>query len=197
MGIILHQVEPVLLAGLQVNFDKTTQSGGVPDTSSRWTPHPGESHCKSQSEMAWAGPGGGVGGKKIREAVKHTLMQTTSFLKRAPGELQGQPAFQTALEPAPAHPAKGLFPLGRWVGESYSDALRWEGPVPSRNWISQPPKLSPTCNDISPTYRKHKSHQKTNQRPAGLIPGMHSRSRIPHFPITSCPDLDEGFLAQQ
>ena len=92
MGIILRQVEPVLLAGLQVNFDKTTQSGGVPDTSSRWTPHPGESHCKSQSEMAWAGPGGGVGGKKIREAVKHTLMQTTSFLKRAPGELQGQPA---------------------------------------------------------------------------------------------------------
>ena len=140
---------------------------------------------------------GGAGVKKIREAVKLTVMQTTSFLKRAPEELQGQTAFQTALEPAPAHPAKGLFPLGRRVGKSYPDALRWEGSVPSRNWISQPPKLSLTCNDISPTYPKHKSHQKTNQRPAGLIPGMHSQSRIPNFPITSSPDLDEGFLAQQ
>ena len=143
-----------------------------------------------------AGWGGG-GVKKIREAVKLTVMQTTSFLKRAPEELQGQTAFQTALEPAPAHPAKGLFPLGRRVGKSYPDALRWEGSVPSRNWISQPPKLSLTCNDISPTYPKDKSHQKTNPRPAGLIPGMHSRSRIPNFPITSSPDLDEGFLAQQ
>lgn len=185
MGIILRQVEQVTcLQTYESNFDKTKHTGRVPDTSSCWTRYPGESHCKSQSEMTpgWVG-------KKIREAVKHTLMQTTTFLKRAPGELQGQPAFQTVLEPAPAHPAKGLLPLGRRVGESYPDALRWEGPVPSRNWISQPPKLSPTCNDISPTYRKHKS-QKTNQRPAGLIPGMHSRSRIPHFPITSCPDLD-------
>lgn len=74
-----------LLAGLlQVNFDKTKQSlGGVPDTSSRWTPHPGESHCKSQSER-W-GQGRVWVGVKIGEAVKHTLMQTTSFLKGPQG----------------------------------------------------------------------------------------------------------------
>lgn len=83
-------------------------------------------------KQRWLGVRGG-GVKKIREAVKLTVMQTTSFLKRAPEELQGQPAFQTALEPAPAHPAKGLFPLGRRVGKSYPDALRWEGPLPSRN----------------------------------------------------------------
>ena len=65
MGIILRQVEQVTcLQAYESNFDKTKHTGRVPDTSSCWTRYPGESHCKSQSEMTpgWVG-------KKIREAV--------------------------------------------------------------------------------------------------------------------------------
>lgn len=41
-----------LFAGLRVNFNKTKHAGGVPNTSSCWTGRPGESHGKSQTEMA-------------------------------------------------------------------------------------------------------------------------------------------------
>lgn len=56
----------------------------------------------------------------------------------------------------------------------------------SRNWISQPPELSPTGNDISPANGKHKTDQKTSEGPTGLGPVTHGPSRMGSFlhPLT-------------
>lgn len=77
-------------------------------------------------------------------------------------ELRGHPVFQAAPEPAPAHQAKGrdLCHLGRLGEEPNLIGSHRKALVASRNWISQPPKLSPTGSNTNPTIWKHKSQRK-------------------------------------
>lgn len=102
-------------------------------------------------------------------------------------ELRGHPVFQAAPEPAPAHQANGrdLCHLGRLGEEPNLIGSHRKAPVAARNWISQPPKLSPTGSNTNPHYLEAQKPKKISEGPTGRIPGMMAISPL-------LPDPERG-----
>lgn len=106
MGVILCQVEQVTCSlESEPTMIKPNMLVESQILAHAFTQHPGYSYFQSHPEKARGG------GRKVREAVKHTLMQTTSFLKGPQGNLRTnlrtrQPLNQHQV----TRPKEGIYP---------------------------------------------------------------------------------------